>query len=119
MLLNLLDNAIKYTRRAGRSASGSGETARAGILETGRTFFQVISFLPLLLVLASRRAGQFRLLSASLLLAYAAMSVLTLGTIRYRFPLIRVELLSIVFIIDISARRFCAGVHRKRQGAHI
>jgi hypothetical protein len=89
------------------------ETPRGGLLEAGRVCFQVVAFLPLFLVLTSRRAGLFRLLSASLLLAYAAMSVLTLGTIRYRFPLIWVELLSVVFITEIAARRLYDGFRRE------
>jgi hypothetical protein len=80
------------------------ETPRAGILETGRAAWQIVSFLPLFFVLGTRRAGRLRLLAAAMLAAYLLMSVLTMGTVRYRFPLIWVELLCVVWVIDCCGR---------------
>jgi hypothetical protein len=82
------------------------ETERNGILEKGRSAFQIIAFFPLLLVVFSRRAGKLHLLSVALLSAYLLMSVLTMGTIRYRFPLIWIELLSVAWAADLGWRRF-------------
>lgn len=76
------------------------ETERDGLLETGRAACQIVSFFPLLFVLCSRRAGRLRLLALALVSAYLLMSVLTMGTIRYRFPLIWVELLSVVWVVE-------------------
>src|SRR5918912_1533783 len=52
----------------------------------------------------TRRAGRLRLLAAAMLAAYLLMSVLTMGTVRYRFPLIWVELLCVVWVIDCCGR---------------
>jgi hypothetical protein len=81
------------------------ETERDGLLETGRAAFQIISFLPLLFVVLSPRAGRLRLLAVAMLSAYLLMSIATMGTIRYRFPLIWIELLSVVWVAqDVFGR---------------
>jgi hypothetical protein len=94
------------------------ETQRDGALETGRAAFQIISFLPLMFVLFNRRARQLRLLAIALLSAYLLMSVFTMGTIRYRFPLIWIELLSVVWIAEYGLRRLAGRWPSLRANSH-
>lgn len=100
-------------RKAVGAVNPFPETARGGVLEAGRAAFQILSFLPLLFVIASRRAGKLRLLAAALSAAYLLMSILMMGTIRYRFPLIWVELLSVVWVCDWWVHRVVAGAYGK------
>lgn len=106
------------TRKVVGALNPFPETPRAGLLETGRATCQLVSFLPLLFVLATRRVGRLRLLAAALVGAYLLMSVLTMGTIRYRFPLIWVELLSVVWVCDWWGRRALTGAYGAASNLH-
>lgn len=77
------------------------ETVRPGILETGRTLFQVLTFVPLLCVLRARIDRRVRLLVGAALVAYLFMAVLTLPAIRYRFPIMWSEILSFTVALSV------------------
>jgi hypothetical protein len=77
------------------------ETSREGFLETGRTAFQVLSFCSLLIVFARSRGGWLVWLLGAEYIAYLGMGLLTVPTLRYRVPLIWVEVVSIVAAVEI------------------
>jgi hypothetical protein len=91
------------------------ETPRYGILEAGRSLFQILCFLPLILVLAAKRFGTFRLLVISVSLAYLVMALVTIPTIRYRFPLIWIELICLLTWADLLVKRFIGRGIRMRR----
>ena len=85
------------------------ETARPGILETGRALFQLITVpfvLVGLIVGFGQRFSSFRLVLLSVFSAYCVMAVATIPTLRYRAPLIWVELISLFVGLELLAARF-------------
>lgn len=79
------------------------ETRRAGLLERGRELFQVVTFVPVLLVMLGalgRRDPRGRMIVAATLVAYLLMAVVAYPSVRFRAPVIWAELLALALAAD-------------------
>lgn len=84
------------------------EAYRPGILEAGRTLLQVLTFVPLLWVVFAGGRGPLPMAVRALALAYLVTSWICYPAIRYRFPLIWVEVLSLCLFLQAFGSRFLA-----------
>jgi 4-amino-4-deoxy-L-arabinose transferase-like glycosyltransferase len=79
------------------------ERYRPGLLEAGRALFQVLTFLPLLWVVFAGGDRPMVVAVRALVLAYLVTSLLCFPTLRYRFPLIWAEVLSLCLFLEARA----------------
>lgn len=104
-------NAVRYIRSEwrtvpailGRKLVGAvtpfPDPPRPGILETGRMLFQVVTLVPLLWVVF-RGKGPLPWVVRALAAAYLLMGLICFPALRYRFPLIWVEVLSLCLFLQ-------------------
>jgi hypothetical protein len=91
------------------------ETPRHGILEWGRTLYQICSILAVTLLIWRGWGGHGRLLVIGAYSAYLIMSVLTVPTIRYRFPLVWVEVIGIAIACNSVAGKLLSSTGTRSE----
>jgi hypothetical protein len=85
------------------------ETPRSGLLEVGRAVFACAALVPLFLLMRSSVGGtRLRATAIGAVAAYLVMSVLTYPALRFRFPLIWVEMAAVGYSISALLTRLAS-----------
>lgn len=80
------------------------ETSRPGILEIGRWLFQFLAILSLIYILFFSKNKQIQSLAFGLILSTIGITILTYSGFRFRMPQVGLELLFIVYVVEMFLR---------------
>ncbi|WP_156877260.1 glycosyltransferase family 39 protein [Salinimicrobium terrae] len=81
------------------------ESRKAGILEIGRWFFQLLSFLSMIYLLLWSKNKLIKSLIFGLIFSTIGISLITYSGFRFRMPQVGLELLFIIFVLDDIIQR--------------
>ncbi len=114
------EGALSYIRREwrtvpailGKKLIGAvtpfSDPPRPGILETGRVLFQAITLIPLLWVVFGGGSKPLSVVVRTLVVSYLLMALACFPALRYRFPLIWAEVLSLCLFLEAFVGRLLA-----------
>jgi hypothetical protein len=92
------------------------ETPKKGVLEMGRQFFHILyilSFIALLFFFNKNKKLSFIMIA--IYLAMAIMTVITYTGFRFRMPLIGLETLMLVYILQITVKAIEKSLVKKQN----
>lgn len=89
------------------------ETAKPGVLETGRWFFQLLALLSLFYLIFFSKNELIRSLAIGLILATIGITILTYSGFRFRMPQVGLELLLTIYVINDIYQKIIEKLQRR------
>jgi 4-amino-4-deoxy-L-arabinose transferase-like glycosyltransferase len=114
------EGAVRYIRREWRTVPAIlakklvgavtpfSDPPRQGLLETGRVLFQAVTLIPLLWVVFMGGSRPLSVVVRALAVSYLLMALACFPALRYRFPLIWAEVLSLCLFLEAFGGRLLA-----------